>query len=77
MPICKVFVSLVAEIQEYTNPCDWHYVDSAQNPADHITRGKTLSELAEPNRWSQGPAFLLQGPQQWPVKPSTEQKADD
>ncbi len=34
-------------------------IDSVQNPADDVTRGKTLAELAEPNRWSQGPSFLF------------------
>ena len=49
----KVFVGTrVSEIQELTDSSCWRYVDSAQNPADDITRGKTLEELAQPNRWS-------------------------
>ncbi len=56
----KVFVGTrVAEIQELTDPKDWRYVDSKSNPADDITRGKTLAELANASRWSQGPSFLL------------------
>ncbi|CAI5660547.1 uncharacterized protein LOC106097744 [Oreochromis niloticus] len=67
----KVFVGTrVAEIQEVTQSHTWRYVDSAQNPADDITRGKTLSELARSNRWSQGPPFLLLSPEQWPPEPS-------
>ncbi|CAI5657811.1 unnamed protein product [Oreochromis niloticus] len=67
----KVFVGTrVAEIQEVTQSHTWRYVDSAQNPADDITRGKTLTELARPNRWSQGPPFLLLSPEQWPPEPS-------
>lgn len=47
----KVFVGTrVAEIQELTEPSTWHYVDSSLNPADDVTRGKTLGELATPNR---------------------------
>ncbi|XP_077396826.1 uncharacterized protein LOC144033019 [Festucalex cinctus] len=66
----KVFVgSRVAEIQELTEGCDWCYVDSANNPADDLTRGKTLASLLEPNRWSQGPPFLLQCPSTWPEMP--------
>lgn len=43
----KVFVgSRVAEIQTLTDVTRWRYVDSARNPADHITRGLTLTELA-------------------------------
>lgn len=56
----KVFVgNRVAEIQELTEKCSWRYVDSANNPADDLTRGKSLNVLAEMNRWSQGPPFLL------------------
>ncbi|KAJ8016196.1 hypothetical protein DPEC_G00004680 [Dallia pectoralis] len=66
----------VAEIQELTNLKVWHYVDSASNPADDITRGKTLKDLAEPNRWSQGPPFLLHNPDKWPVKPTTAKEED-
>ncbi|XP_042069251.1 uncharacterized protein LOC121812105 [Haplochromis burtoni] len=67
----KVFVGTrVAEIQELTHSHTWRYVDSAQNPADDITRGKSLLELTRPNRWSQGPPFLLLGPEQWPPEPS-------
>ncbi|XP_052405908.1 uncharacterized protein LOC127951863 [Carassius gibelio] len=66
----KVFVGTrVAEIQELTAGCTWRYVDSARNPADDVTRGKTLAELVMPNRWSQGPSFLLKGPAEWPSSP--------
>ena len=59
----KVFVGTrVAEIQELTDGHVWKYVDSANNPADDVSRGKRLRELVEPNRWSQGPSFLLQSP---------------
>ncbi|KAL2093214.1 hypothetical protein ACEWY4_010526 [Coilia grayii] len=70
----KVFVGTrVAEIQEMTNPQAWRYVDSTNNPADDITRGQTLNELAgEKSRWSYGPAFLYLSPQHWPIKPETE-----
>ncbi|XP_042575439.1 uncharacterized protein LOC122136446 [Cyprinus carpio] len=62
----KVFVGTrIAEIQELTDVRAWRYVDSVNNPADDITRGKTLLELAGKNRWSQGPVFL-------PTQPATE-----
>ncbi len=66
----KVFVGTrVAEIQELTNDQTWRYVDSTNNPADDITRGKTLVELATDNRWRQGPAFLWQPQDHWPITP--------
>lgn len=46
----KFFVGTqVAEVQELTEPKSWRYVDSSRNPADDITRGRTLKDLAGPN----------------------------
>lgn len=43
----KVFVGTrVAEIQELTSPRAWRYVKSKDNPADDITHGKPLWQLA-------------------------------
>ena len=39
------------------------------NPADDITRGKTLLELSQKHRWSQGPPFLLLNSNCWPANP--------
>ncbi|KAL0151615.1 hypothetical protein M9458_051478 [Cirrhinus mrigala] len=73
----KVFVGTrVAEIQELTDLHSWRYVDSASNPADDITRGKTLIELASPSRWNQGPRFLRGPPDQWPITPPLENQDD-
>ncbi|KAK9524417.1 hypothetical protein VZT92_016812 [Zoarces viviparus] len=42
----KVLVGTsVAEIQELTNVRAWRYMDSVNNSADDLTRGKTLFEL--------------------------------
>lgn len=55
-----------------TDALAWHYVDSGSNPADDLTRGLSLQELAAENRWSQGPVFLRQSSDHWPTKPATE-----
>ncbi|XP_056324239.1 uncharacterized protein LOC130237344 [Danio aesculapii] len=72
----KVFVGTrIAEIQELTSPQAWKYVKSEDNPADDITRGKSLWQLAQPTRWNLGPHFLRQDPLTWPndsVKPNTD-----
>lgn len=66
----KVFVGTrVSKIQELTNCQDWRYVNTADNPADDLTRGKTLGELQRPNRWRQGTQFLYQPPGTWPLPP--------
>lgn len=68
----KVFVGTrVAKIQELTQPHTWRDVDSAQNPADDITRGKTLQVLARTNRWRQGPPLLRLDSDQWPTDPTS------
>ncbi|XP_062287006.1 uncharacterized protein LOC133992303 [Scomber scombrus] len=73
----KVFVgNRIAEIHELTEGLCWRYVDSGSNPADDITRGKTLLELARPNRWSQGPPFLYQVPESWPTLPAPTIEGD-
>ncbi|KAL0150553.1 hypothetical protein M9458_054146 [Cirrhinus mrigala] len=73
----RVFVgNRIAEIQELTDKCSWHYVGSADNPADDLTKGRPLQYLAAPNRWSQGPAFLLQDPKEWPAIPKSMTRVD-
>ena len=66
----KVFVGTrIAEFQTMTDIKNWRYVDTKNNPADDITRGKTLLELSQRHRWSQGPPFLLLSSNCWPANP--------
>lgn len=48
-------------------------MNTQDNPADDITRGKSLQSLAEPSQWSQGPPFLKQSQEHWPKKPELTQ----
>ncbi|XP_048030334.1 uncharacterized protein LOC125279307 [Megalobrama amblycephala] len=67
----KVFVGTrVAEIQELTDSKSWVYVHSQDNPADDITRGMSLAQLAKPTRWKNGPEFLQKPPSSWPKLPN-------
>ncbi|XP_051803238.1 uncharacterized protein LOC127533647 [Acanthochromis polyacanthus] len=53
-----VFVAnRVQRIKETTDPTQWNYVDSDQNPADHASRGLKVSELMN-STWFTGPKFL-------------------
>ena len=71
----KAFVGTrVSEIP--TSVHTWRYVDTANNPADDLTRGKTLTELAAPNRWIQGPSFLRGPPENWPSLPTFTEPED-
>lgn len=73
----KVFVGTsISEIQDLTVSHTWRYVDTENNLADDLTRGKTLAELATPSRWIQGPAFLRSTPHEWPSAPDSVNPAD-
>ena len=73
----KVFVGArVAEVQELTDVRAWRYVDSVNNPADDITRGKKLLELSCNSRWRHGPAFLQHSPDLWPTQPVMDKTED-
>ncbi|XP_055928190.1 uncharacterized protein LOC129959396 [Argiope bruennichi] len=55
----KTFVAnRVARIQEYTKNFQWHYVNTAENPADLISRGVFPSKIQQLDIWWNGPSFL-------------------
>ena len=56
----------VGEIQASTNPEQWRYVPTKLNPCDLLTRGLSVSALAEEDKWWSGPAFLKHDPSEWP-----------
>ena len=66
----------ISEIQTITNGAKWRYVNTQINPADDLTRGKPLRELAAETRWRTGPSFLLQPPDQWPDEPKCGPKSE-
>ncbi|XP_033305879.1 uncharacterized protein LOC117208697 [Bombus bifarius] len=64
----KTFVAnRVAEIQAKTNISDWRHVPTHDNPADLISRGQTPKEFLCPSIWKNGPRWLLQSENYWPV----------
>ena len=53
------FVSVRSgEIHQSTNRDEWHWIDTTNNVADCITRGKASSELNSDIVWQRGPDFL-------------------
>ncbi|XP_041789702.1 uncharacterized protein LOC121604290 [Chelmon rostratus] len=55
---CHVFVAnRVQKIRDTTDPRQWYYIETDQNPADHACRGLTVAGLIDSN-WLSGPRFL-------------------
>lgn len=55
----KTFVAnRVANIQELSEPQNWHHVRTHENPADLASRGTTARGLIESDLWLNGPEFL-------------------
>jgi hypothetical protein len=63
----KIFVAnRVQFIREATQPEDWRYVDTKNNPADDASRGLDASHASNDHRWFQGPDFLWKSFECWP-----------
>ena len=65
----------IGEIHEETNPVQWKYVPTSSNPADHGTRGLTVTELKENELWWNGPEFLKESRDKWPEEKFAERNA--
>ena len=46
-------------IRDITEPDQWHYVESAENPSDHASRGLRSLDISS-SSWLKGPSFLWQ-----------------
>lgn len=69
----KTFVfNRVAEIQSLSELSVWRHVDSANNPADIVSRGWDPCDLKTCSMWWNGPDFLLSELSQWPILEATE-----
>ncbi len=55
----------VAEIKHFFAETHWNYCPTADNPADHLTRGLTTIQLQSCPTWLQGPIWLTVE-QDWP-----------
>ncbi|KAF2904387.1 hypothetical protein ILUMI_01789 [Ignelater luminosus] len=68
--LLKTFVAnRVAEIQEMTEHATWKHVPTNSNPADLLSRGVPLKELANSSLWWSGPAWLSLPQESWPKPP--------
>ncbi|XP_067933074.1 uncharacterized protein [Watersipora subatra] len=66
----------VQQVRDNSSPENWRYVPTDQNPADHTSRGLTITQLLKSN-WLTGPDFLWKEPMQFPDQLTPEVKPDD
>ncbi|XP_076392692.1 uncharacterized protein LOC105661897 [Megachile rotundata] len=66
--LLKTFVAnRVSIIQSYSQPQEWFHVNSLENPADAISRGQLPSEFLQNQLWLNGPVWLSQTENTWPL----------
>ncbi|XP_033228966.1 uncharacterized protein LOC117180581 [Belonocnema kinseyi] len=64
----KPFVgNRVAEIQSLTQSLEWRHVRTEHNPADLVSRGLAPQQLINNSFWFNGPAWINDAEQNWPV----------
>jgi len=60
-----------SQIQSLTPPSLWRYVPTSENPVDCASRGLYPTELLKHPMWWNGPAFLVQDHNTWPLCSAT------
>ena len=48
----------VGETESLTQPAQWRYVPSKENPTDLVNRGLSIDQLNNSSKWLSGPDFL-------------------
>ena len=64
----------LAIIHENSTSHQWRHVGSELNPADDASRGISIDEMNVNSRWFNGPQFLTQRENSWPVDPNLRQQ---
>ena len=58
-------------IRVRSEPSQWRYVHSANNPADDASRGLSADAFLNSKRWIDGPDFLWKSETEWPKRADT------
>ena len=58
----------IGEIQQSTQIDNWYWIDSKNNIADWVSRGKSPQDLCIGSDWQNGPSFLEEDVSKWPIK---------
>ncbi|XP_055613769.1 uncharacterized protein LOC129760191 [Uranotaenia lowii] len=67
----------VSKIQTLTEGCQWNHVAGKENPADLISRGITPEEIVNNQFWWNGPSWLSDNPDSWPITTRTFPEGDE
>ena len=67
----------MAEIRRNSQPEQWRYCPTADNPADIASRGIRSIKLKESSLWLHRPGFLSKSGEQWPVQPPVVQAREE
>ena len=67
----------VQQIRNHSEPSQWKYVRTDENPADEVSRGTTASKLTSTSKWLEGPDFLWKEDLTERMKLTTEQTLSD
>lgn len=75
----KVFVAnRVQLIRDHSEIQQWHYVNTADNPADYASRGIDMNQKEKVKKWFNGPSYLWKNESEWPFHENkTELNPDD
>ena len=62
----RVYVANRQEkVRQFSDPSQWIYVDSGNNPADHASRGLSVHDIYQTEQWFFAPEFLRQSEEPW------------
>ena len=67
----------VAEVQNNTDPKQWYWIKSEENPADLVSRGCHPHELGVDSFWQRAPAFLCDPFEEWPIENAVQVELTD
>ena len=71
--VFKPFIAnRIGEIHSVTEPSQWRYVPTGDNPADMLSRGLHANELSGNDKWFHGPSYLRNVPTEWPCNKFAE-----
>ena len=70
------FANRIGEIQKAGPSTEWWWIPGELNVADAVTRGVPPEDLDEESSWQQGPKFLKEPMEEWPIQSAAEVAAD-